>query len=281
MSGIRFAAILLALAFFTPVPASAEMRVLEPDQDATLIEWPDGTLANGQGFLFVGRTGQSQRSIRRGLLRFDLAAALPAGAWITNAELTLTLTPSNDTLSVIGLHPVLAPWTEGPSFSGGGGGAVALPGDVTWLHTSYDTALWSQPGGDFDAVPSSDAIVADAPLQVWPATPELLADLQSWLDDPASNHGWLLRGNEAVPSTAKRFTSREGADPLARPQLFIEYTLGCDEAGLPPGAHGLCHAYCESLDCDGPEPRASDDACSRIALNFERKAGGVPLPCAP
>jgi hypothetical protein len=280
-SGIRFAAILAALAFFTPVPTSAEMRVLEPDQDATLIERPDGTLANGQGFLFVGRTGQSQRSIRRGLLRFDVAAALPAGAWITHAELILSLTRSNQTPSLLGLHRVLTPWTEGPSFSSGGGGAPAQPGDATWLHTSYDTTLWSQPGGDFDPFPSSVTQVETEPIQVWPATPELLDDLQEWLDEPASNHGWLLLGNEATSSTAKRFVSRESEDSLARPRLVITYTLGCDEADLPPGAHGLCHAYCEALDCDGPEPSGSDQACSRLARNFQRRAGGAPLPCAP
>ena len=46
-------------------------------RDATLIEDPDGALANGSGpFLFAGRTGQRQNSIRRGLLYFDVASAV-------------------------------------------------------------------------------------------------------------------------------------------------------------------------------------------------------------
>ncbi len=49
----------------------------------------------------------------------------------------------------------------------------------------------------------------------------MAADVQSWLDDPAANHGWVLIGNEMVTVTAKRFGSRENADPAAQPVLCI------------------------------------------------------------
>ena len=43
----------------------------------------------------------------------------------------------------------------------------------------------------------------------------------AWLDEPASNFGWLLRGNEDASPTAKRFHSRQSANP---PTLVVTYT---------------------------------------------------------
>jgi hypothetical protein len=44
-------------------------------------------------------------------------------------------------------------------------------------------------------------------------------------------------------------------------------------------AFGLCNAYCEAMDCDSPNHRASVGACNSVRRNFERKTGR-PLPCA-
>ena len=50
----------------------------------------------------------------------------------------------------------------------------------------------------------------------------------------------------------------------------------CD--GQVGAAYGLCTAYCEAMDCDSPEPHASETACSRVQANFLRHTG-MPLPC--
>ena len=42
-----------------------------------------------------------------------------------------------------------------------------------------------------------------------------------WLDNPASNFGWLVLGDETAVATAKRFDTRESASP---PMLTIEFT---------------------------------------------------------
>lgn len=52
----------------------------------------------------------------------------------------------------------------------------------------------------------------------------------------------------------------------------------CDD--LTGKAFGICNAYCEAMDCDNPNHRASDKACSKkfdqwVALNGEQE----PLPC--
>ncbi|MDZ4805125.1 MAG: FlgD immunoglobulin-like domain containing protein, partial [Candidatus Eisenbacteria bacterium] len=58
----------------------------------------------------------------------------------------------------------------------------------------------------------------------WPSTPELVADVQHWLDHPADNHGWIVIGNEATSATAKRFGSRHTFPLTARPWLTLTYT---------------------------------------------------------
>jgi hypothetical protein len=52
----------------------------------------------------------------------------------------------------------------------------------------------------------------------------------------------------------------------------------CD--GLGGGLFGLCNAYCEAMDCDGPDPHASNKACEKVRQNFERASGGAAPPCA-
>lgn len=271
-----------AWALFHPAGGHAETVTLVAARDATLIEDPAGELANGSGpAFFAGRTAQSNSSRRRGLVFFDVAAALPRAASVESAELVLVLTPSNEAVADVAVHRVLSPWSEGPSSASGGGGAWAVAGDATWLHTEYDTHFWNTPGGDFVSDHSGVAAVGSDGVYVWGSTPALEADVQAWLDEPASNHGWLLLGDEGSPQTTKRFASRE--DPLEdmRPKLTVVYEVRCENAGLEPGAFGLCVAYCEALDCDGPHPRGSERACSRLEHNFARRANGAPLPCEP
>ena len=51
----------------------------------------------------------------------------------------------------------------------------------------------------------------------------MIADVQSWLDSPANNFGWLILGDESGIATAKRFDTRESTDP---PVLAIQYVTG-------------------------------------------------------
>ena len=50
----------------------------------------------------------------------------------------------------------------------------------------------------------------------------MASDVQNWLDNPATNFGWIVVGNEAVPR-AKRFDTRENPIVGRRPQLTIEF----------------------------------------------------------
>jgi hypothetical protein len=53
--------------------------------------------------------------------------------------------------------------------------------------------------------------------------PGLVADVQSWLDNPQDNFGWVLIGNESVAQTAKRFDTHENTETSFRPELSVRY----------------------------------------------------------
>lgn len=204
--------------------ATAETQIIPASKDNTLIENATGELSNGVGpVFFVGRTNHSSNSIRRGLITFDVAQAIPAGSTITEVQLTLILERTAGDKESIELHRVLADWGEGSSSTKGGRGAPATKGDATWIHTFYDTDLWSQPGGDFSADISAKALVGGEGSYIWGSTPEMVADVQLWLDSPDKNFGWLLLGNEKSSGTAKAFASRHITDASIQPQLSVSF----------------------------------------------------------
>ena len=261
--------------------AGEEVVVFVATRDATLIESLGGDLANGAGpALFAGSTSQSVAPRRRALLAFDVAAAIPAGARVVRAELVLHLTPSNPATAGVSLHRALADWSEGASAASGGGGAPAQPGDVTWLHAAGPDRFWSAAGGDFAAFASAAATVGDVGAYRF-AGPGLAADVQAWLDDPAQSFGWVVRGDETLPTTAKRFASRESAEPGERPALVVGFERAADACDAAPrgGAHAMCHAYCEALECDEGSPRGSPKACAALADAYSGASGGTPPPC--
>jgi len=216
--------------------ALAEFTLMQPAKDSTLVEDPSGALANGAGeAIFSGRINSTSRSIRRALLAFDVATAVPAGSTVTGARLWLNLSATSAGPVSIRLHRVLADWGEGASSSGSGGGAPAAPGDSTWIHRFYDDLFWSLPGGDFDPTPRGDAIVDQPGLYMWGSTPEMVADVQSWLDQPESAFGWILLGDETRPQTVKRFDSRETPEEANRPLLEVDFVPPCSPDPVGPG----------------------------------------------
>jgi hypothetical protein len=70
-----------------------------------------------------------------------------------------------------------------------------------------------------------------------PASAGANADVQSWLDNPATNFGWVLLMDEVLASTARRINSRE-ATSGTRPTLNITY--------LTPGTGATWGTGCAS-----------------------------------
>ena len=51
-------------------------------------------------------------------------------------------------------------------------------------------------------------------------------NVQGWLDNPAGNYGWLVRGNESSVGSAKRFDSKDNPFPSLRPVLTVDFVAG-------------------------------------------------------
>ena len=212
------------LALFLCSPGWAETVTIEASRDATLIEEADGALANGSGpSLFVGKT--TMGDVRRALLYFDVATALPRKAIVESVTLTIYVQPSNPELREYRLHRVLADWGEGASVTGGGSGAPSESGDATWIHTFYDTDFWMHSGGQFAGQPSATNDIAGSGSYTWESTRGLVRDVRRWKSSRRRNFGWILIGDETVRTTAKKLASRENADPTLRPMLEVTYRI--------------------------------------------------------
>jgi hypothetical protein len=216
----------LALLLMLAHPGLAVELTLHPDRDATLYGRYPGSQANGWGqHFFAGTNYESDPN--RALLHFDLAGVLPPGAQIFAAYLRCHM---SRTSAFAGsrwttLHRVLSDWGEGPSDPPGEEGAGQIPpspGDATWLHTFYPDQLWLAAGGDFEAAPSGGCWVQDVGDYLW-SDPQIVADVQTWLNEPALNHGWLMKGEEDAAPTAKRFDSKDHPYAENWPILVIEY----------------------------------------------------------
>jgi len=217
----------IALLAITSFSVHAESVTINASRDTTLIEDPDGALANGSGpALFVGRTGQAVNGSRRALLWFDVAGILPVDAVIDDAFLTLHLSRGNPGATPISVYRVLADWGEGASSAAGGGGAPAEPGDSTWLHTFYDMERWGRDGGRYRGHASASKLfVGGAGFYTWSDPLHLVNDIRYWIRLPDRNFGWVFVGDEETLQSVQRFDSRESPTLEYQPTLTIEYHL--------------------------------------------------------
>jgi hypothetical protein len=214
------------------------VATFNPSLDNTIIQATDITkqLSNGQGDIFVGRTNQDGQgpatiSIRRGLIQFDIASVIPAGATITAVSLTMRDVMGLNGDPVVELHTALNSWGEGTSFQNGGMGATATTGDATWIYRFFDDASkkWANPGGDYSSTVSGSAVVSDdlggGQLFTWTG-PQMVVDVQAWLSSPSTNFGWFLLGDESRGQSAKRFNSGESTiAPNVPPVLTVTYVI--------------------------------------------------------
>ena len=210
---------------------------LNPIQDNSIYSGFVGN-SNGMGSLFAGTPGPGNPLANRALLQFDIANNVPPTATINNAVLTLDLEARGpaSALETHSIHVVLTPWGEGPSFAGGMGGgigAAAVPPDATWLFGMIGGIPWVAAGGDFVPGPSATIPVPAGPLgpYIW-NTAQMAADVQGWLNTPATNFGWLLKIDiEGIVATASRWGSKDIGVP---PNLAVTYTdtLGLEDDEL-------------------------------------------------
>ena len=212
--------------------------VLTPVADTTLIEIAPANNAGGLHWVNAGSNRAGERT--RGLFKFAVAGNVPSQAHITSATLSLAVTGipiDGYAVAFFDLHRVLRSWGEGNKnpASSPGQGLPATTNEATWLSPfALTTNAWFTPGAaaahDYVPTVSASQIVYDDVQSPYTfpdpsADPAgMIADIQMWLDNPATNFGWIfICESEGSSSTARRFGSRE--DPNFPPQLTIEYLV--------------------------------------------------------
>jgi spore coat protein A len=301
---MRFRALLVAVSILLPAVGRADTVTIGAVKDNTLYEPiaqdSFAIMSDGAGAtMFTGKVKDAKNAanevaIRRAVIEFDVAGAIPAGATIDSVQLTLFCDKvAQNTAFNVTLHRALAEWGEGTSNTGNsqqGRGEPATTNDATWLHTFYPSLFWTTQGGDFVGTASGSRSVGATGSYTWSSTSGMVADVQTWLNDPSQNHGWVIRSSESVIQTTKRFATRENATINNRPKLVINYTPAvitgacCDGATCsltPPAACGGVYqgdgSSCSPNPCFVPTGAccANDGLCSEESQASCEGSGGT------
>jgi hypothetical protein len=226
-------------------PSLADSITITSNRDTTIYKGFVNNSNGGGVAMFAGDDSNSK--VSRGLIGFDIHGNVPSGATIQSVQLTLYLgqvagagssgTGGDATPRTISLTALSDSWGEGTAGSGttvipgSGSGFAAGNGDATWNDRAFSASTpitWTNPGGDFAATASGSTLVGNpaavpAPF-VWLTTAAMVSDVQSWLDSPSGNFGWILtNSNESAAKTSRAFYTREATDPSIRPSLTITY----------------------------------------------------------
>lgn len=244
--------------------ASAATIVLTTVKDVTLIQDPAGEFALGAAYnIYAGRVGENAGgTLRRGLIQFDFSALSP-GSVVTSVQLKLNMSATQPGTYSVGLHRALLSWGEGTSFAFGGGGAAPTANDATWTYRFYPGSPWPVPGGSYSTSVSATKSITAVGWYTWGSTFQMVADVQQWVDQPSTNMGWAVIGNEVTLQAVKRFDARESG-PTTQPQLIVTYTpppsnpadvngdgaVNASDLTLILGAWGTAHAASD-IDNDG------------------------------
>ena len=204
--------VLLIVLAITP-GAHADTISVQSVADADIEQHSPNSNFGGDISVVSGTLGSNiGNEIRRALFRFDLSGKLPAGAVINSVTVQLKVVkiPASSANSTFDLRRILQNWSET---------------SVTW-NQHLPGAPWASPGamgpGDCAAA-SSSVFVSGLGTYTFPSTPALVADVQSWADQPSGNFGWLLVSEQEVtPETARRWGAHE--DPANAPVLTVDFS---------------------------------------------------------
>jgi hypothetical protein len=199
--------------FICPLILLGQPTNLNPIKDNSI--YSENNNSNGLGELFSGRTGVlNGNNFRRALIKFDLSS-IPTGATITNVTLMINVSADSPGAGTetYRIHGLTKDWGEGTSV-GGGTGALAVAPDTTWNQAMFGTSSWTTPGGDFTASVAS-LNISGIGNRTFLSTSNFVSLVQAWLNNPTSNNGLILIGDETISNSARRFGSKEvGVKPL-------------------------------------------------------------------
>lgn len=208
----------------------------------------------------------------RGLVRFNLPAALNERVSITGATLSMTTTavPPDGTAgaATVYVERLTEEWGQGT------GAGVAASGSytagspctgtgATWNKPLCSGAGWATAGGSVAGTISASASVpaTSGSLVQWNAA-GIASDVQAWANDVTTNHGWRLRSStEASYDTLQAF--------MKGPQLATTYTCkssfqetasGCTTCTT--AAKAACVTSQAGNACVDSGPPSTEHSCS-------------------
>ncbi len=234
--------------------AYTDQVTLSAIQDNTIYSESDSSYGGGM-CLQVGRPTQSTANrlqIRRALVQFDLTS-IPAGSHIVSARLNLFRYLSGGPGNHLRIYRLLQAWGEGNSGASQSCtppprqlGRAPTESSSTWNYRFFGTgAVWNTDagdplhGGNFQSASSDSENVYPGDQSVGLTSSGITSDAADWVRDPASNHGWVLLGDEAKPGTGMRFASRQDPLPNHAPSLTVFFAPPTGACCRPDGTCDL------------------------------------------
>ncbi|MFH1500758.1 MAG: LamG-like jellyroll fold domain-containing protein [archaeon] len=158
------------------------------------------------------------------LIKSDITA-IPQGANITRARLELfqvdaytsDSTQTNNQTTTI--HPIINKNPVIQEAAGFNSSAVEL-----WTAVPPDTVQNDYPLALADIGQAEDLVVVN--LSNATRGYDITKMVQSWIDDPSSNRGLLIKGGETTRQNGYMFASSENLNTSIRPKLIITYETG-------------------------------------------------------
>ncbi|HVK59669.1 MAG TPA: immunoglobulin domain-containing protein [Candidatus Kapabacteria bacterium] len=218
VSDVTGASVQSAVATLTMIDPRPRTFALRPVADTSISS--GNTKPQGGSTLLVGRRGFTAGSdIDRALIRFDLTS-IPANATVLSAELKLVVVRAPNTVPyTLHLHRLLTSWT--------------LFADWSLANTN---APWSTPGAGegTDYITSSATGIAESTaagfFASFNSSANLHADLQTWIQNPGTNHGWIIISDgENAEYSARHLGSSESQNP---PRLTLTYEIPASAPSL-------------------------------------------------
>lgn len=232
---------------FSPIGLNAQLLTIvaiPADKTATI---SDRQKILDPNYILVGK--DRKNIMHRSMVKFDLSM-MPAG---TLVDATLTVTPTNGNTNLISLHSLENDWN----------GASLQKGEFSsdWFQIDPDTK-WNSPGGDYNILPSARAIINPS-LSNDISGSGMLHDIHDWYNDPSSNFGWILVGQESRDDNLVQFDSKFNF--LSGPFLTMLYEL--------PDS---CYAYGGIVNFDNGSEILSlcnNNRSKRVNLNVKYNQG--------
>ena len=177
----------------------------------------------GGASVYFGNAALSPDTRLRFLVKFDIAGYIPSNAAVTSANISLSLAPANAVCTrgvTLSAYAVSVPWQEGTIASN-----PSIPDGSTWVSPTT-TALWVNPGGDFNNIACGGPAYADA-SSTYVTVPINASTINTWRSNPSLNNGVILVSanelsglNDYLAVFTKEWTTID-----QRPKLTVYYTL--------------------------------------------------------